>query len=71
MVTENSWTRPNRYRAEWPVLIASYASLQGIDGWNFFRPRLERVADEHGRLGPQQPDDPRSVPGRCAHLPPG
>jgi hypothetical protein len=36
-----------------------------------FRPRLERVADEHGRLGPQQPDDPRSVPGRCAHLPPG
>lgn len=36
MVTENNWTRPNAYRAEWPVLIAGYASLQGVDGWNFF-----------------------------------
>ena len=36
MITENNWTRPNRFRAEWPVLIASYARLQGLDGWNFF-----------------------------------
>ena len=36
MVTENNWTRPNRFRAEWPVLIASYASMMGIDGWCFF-----------------------------------
>ncbi|WP_168564420.1 hypothetical protein [Crateriforma spongiae] len=36
MVTENNWTRPNRYRVEWPLMIASYASLQGIDGWTFF-----------------------------------
>ena len=36
MITENNWTRPNRFRAEWPVLIASYASMMGIDGWCFF-----------------------------------
>jgi len=36
MVTENNWTRPNRYRAEWPFLVAAYGSLAGIDGWNFF-----------------------------------
>jgi len=36
MITENNWTRPNRFRAEWPVLIASYARMQGVDGWNFF-----------------------------------
>jgi len=36
MMTENNWTRPNRFRAEWPVLVAGYGSLQGLDGWNFF-----------------------------------
>ena len=36
MVTENCWTRPNRYRAEWPFLVAAYASLTGVDGWTFF-----------------------------------
>ncbi len=36
MITENNWTRPNRYRSEWPFLIATYAQMMGIDGWNFF-----------------------------------
>ncbi|MFW5682274.1 MAG: hypothetical protein ACOC1G_04635, partial [Phycisphaeraceae bacterium] len=36
LITENNWTRPNRYRVEWPMLVATYASLQGIDGWTFF-----------------------------------
>jgi len=36
MVTENSWERPLRYRAEWPFLVATYASMMGVDGWNFF-----------------------------------
>lgn len=36
MVTENNWTRPSPYRAEWPFLIATYASMMGVDGWNFF-----------------------------------
>ncbi len=36
MVTENNWTRPNRYRAEWPLLVSVYASLSGTDGWTFF-----------------------------------
>ncbi|MDP6038842.1 MAG: hypothetical protein QGG64_09855, partial [Candidatus Latescibacteria bacterium] len=36
MITESSWTRPNRYRSEWPFMIATYAQMMGIDGWNFF-----------------------------------
>ncbi|MFW6303268.1 MAG: hypothetical protein ACOC2L_01485 [Candidatus Sumerlaeota bacterium] len=36
MITENNWTRPNRFRAEWPFLIATYAQMMGVDGWNFF-----------------------------------
>lgn len=36
MITENNWTRPNPYRAEWPFLIATYARMMGVDGWNFF-----------------------------------
>jgi len=36
MVTENNWTRPSQYRAEWPFLVATYASMMGVDGWNFF-----------------------------------
>lgn len=36
MITENTWTRPNRFRSEWPFLIATYAQMMGVDGWNFF-----------------------------------
>ncbi len=36
MITENNWTRPNRFRAEWPFLVAGYARMMGVDGWNFF-----------------------------------
>lgn len=36
MITENCWNRPNRYRAEFPLLVSAYASLAGIDGWVFF-----------------------------------
>jgi len=36
MITENCWDQPNPYRAEYPFLIAAYASLTGVDGWNFF-----------------------------------
>jgi hypothetical protein len=36
MVTENNWCRPNRYRAEWPFLIGTYAAMMGVDGWVFF-----------------------------------
>jgi hypothetical protein len=36
MNTENNWTRPSPYRAEWPFLVATYASMMGVDGWNFF-----------------------------------
>lgn len=36
MITENNWIRPNPYRAEWPFLVATYAAMTSIDGWNFF-----------------------------------
>jgi hypothetical protein len=36
MVTENNWTRPNRYRVEWPLTVAAYAAMTGVDGWTFF-----------------------------------
>ncbi len=34
--TENNWCRPNEYRSEWPFLVATYASMIGMDGWTFF-----------------------------------
>ena len=36
MITENAWTQPNRFRTEWPFLVATYGSMMGVDGWNFF-----------------------------------
>lgn len=36
MVTEINWERPNRFRGEFPFLAATYGTLQGMDGWNFF-----------------------------------
>jgi hypothetical protein len=36
MITENAWTQPNRFRTEWPFLVATYGSMMGVDGWDFF-----------------------------------
>jgi hypothetical protein len=36
MITENNWVRPNRFRVEWPFLVATYAQMMGVDGWTFF-----------------------------------
>ena len=36
MITENNWTRPNRFRVEWPFLVAAYGPMMGVDGWTFF-----------------------------------
>jgi hypothetical protein len=36
MITENNWVRPNRYRVEWPFLVATYSAMMGVDGWSFF-----------------------------------
>ncbi len=35
MTDENSWNRPNRFRAEAPFLVAAYGSLLDIDAWGF------------------------------------
>ncbi len=42
IVSEIGWLPPNRYRTEFPMLAAAYASLQGQDGVYFFA---------HGRSG--------------------
>ncbi len=36
MITENCWNRPNRFRAEFPFLVAAYASLADLNNWLFF-----------------------------------
>jgi hypothetical protein len=36
LITENNWDQPNRYRLEWPFLVATYGRMAGVDGWNFF-----------------------------------
>jgi hypothetical protein len=36
LITEIDWARPNRFRAELPLLAAAYGSLQGTDGFYFF-----------------------------------
>ncbi len=34
-ITENNWDRPNKYRSEWPFLVAAYGSMLGADSWSF------------------------------------
>lgn len=36
ITTEINWTMPNRFRTEFPLLAATYGSLQGSDGFFFF-----------------------------------
>lgn len=36
IISEVNWTPPNRFRAEFPILCASYGALQGSDGFFFF-----------------------------------
>jgi hypothetical protein len=35
-ISEINWTPPNRFRADLPLLAASYGALQGTDGFFFF-----------------------------------
>ena len=36
IISEIGWTNPNRFKAEFPFLCATYGSLQGADGFFFF-----------------------------------
>lgn len=36
IISEIGWTNPNRFKAEFPFLCATYGSLQGMDGYFFF-----------------------------------
>lgn len=36
IISEVNWTPPNRFRADFPILFASYGNLQGSDGVFFF-----------------------------------
>ena len=31
MISETTWTRPNRFRSEAPLYLASFGALQGSD----------------------------------------
>jgi hypothetical protein len=50
VITESTWTHPNRYQSEAPFLAAVYGSLGGLDGFYWFgtgEPEYEPpVADE-------------------------
>ena len=50
VITESTWTHPNRYQSEAPFLAAVYGSLGGLDGFYWFgtgEPEYEApVADE-------------------------
>jgi len=35
-ITEINWAMPNRFRADFPLLAATYGALQGTDGFFFF-----------------------------------
>lgn len=35
-ITEVNWPMPNRFRADFPLLVAAYGALQGSDGFCFF-----------------------------------
>jgi hypothetical protein len=42
VISETTWTRPNRYRSEAPLYLAAYASLQGTDAVvHFFKDGLD------------------------------
>ena len=36
IMSESTWTNPNRFKAEGPLLVAAYCSLVDIDGWFWF-----------------------------------
>ena len=36
IISEIGWTNPNRFKAEFPFLCATYGSLQGMDGYFLF-----------------------------------
>jgi hypothetical protein len=36
VVTESSWTMPNLYQSEGPLMIAAYSALGGVDGYCWF-----------------------------------
>ncbi len=50
MISETTWTRPNKYRGEAPLYYAAYASLQGTDAIAHFATRQVQWAHTTGFL---------------------
>ena len=68
IMTEQSWTMPNRYRAEGPLLMAAYTSLSGVDASYFFV--SEAAGWNHDPKFPwQQVDGQNPRVTRDIHLP--
>jgi hypothetical protein len=50
IVTESSWTDPNRYQAEGPLLVNAFGSLVGLDGFYWFDMRSVGWMEDPRRL---------------------
>ena len=55
MVSEVNWPTPNRFRAEFPLLAASYGALQGTDAVHFFALGGADWNAMHGKFDVQVP----------------
>jgi hypothetical protein len=55
MVSEVNWPTPNRYRADLPLLAASYGALQGSDAIHFFALGGADWSQTHGKFDIQSP----------------
>jgi hypothetical protein len=54
MLSEINWNNPNKYKAEFPILLASYASLNGIDAPILFAlgTQFDRVTNKFALFTP-------------------
>lgn len=55
MVSEVNWSMPNRFRADFPLLAASYGALQGTDAVHFFALGGADWSATHGKFDVQVP----------------
>jgi hypothetical protein len=55
IVSEINWSRPNAFRADFPVLLAAYGSLQETDGFFFFATNVVRWDQQLGKFAIASP----------------
>lgn len=55
IVSEINWSMPNYFRADFPVLLAAYGSLQETDGFFFFATNVVRWDQQLGKFAIASP----------------